>query len=237
MKTLALILARGGSKRLPGKNVKLLGGIPLIAWSIRFAKDHPAIDHIVVSTDDLEIAQVARENMVDMPWLRPAELASDTASSVDAIIHALKAESAAGREYDYFVLLQPTSPFRDPAMLNEALRISKLNQGNSVVAMAPAKTHPLWCYRVTEDGLAEPYIKDNEGAISRSQDLPPAYEVTGNLYVVGVKGFMKSPGFFNEGTKAVISTNRIFDCDIDDEIDWEFAASIAKNFLPGSSGL
>jgi CMP-N-acetylneuraminic acid synthetase len=230
MSTLALILARGGSKRLPGKNVKLLGNLPLIAWSINFAKDHPGIDNIVVSSDDPKIVQVARENGVDVPWLRPAELASDTATSVDTILHALKAEAMAGREYEQLVLLQPTSPFRDPAMLTEALEISRSNDGCPVVAVGAAKSHPLWCYKVTAEGTAVPYVSNDEGTVSRSQDLPLAYEITGNLYVVGVKSFLEEPGFLNARTRVVVSTNKILDCDIDDELDWELATSIAKKF-------
>jgi CMP-N-acetylneuraminic acid synthetase len=230
MNTLALILARGGSKRLPGKNVKLLGNFPLIAWSINFAKGHPGIDNIVVSTDDSEIAQVSREYGVDVPWLRPAEFASDTATSVDTILHALKTEAMAGREYDQLVLLQPTSPFRDPAMLTEALEVSRANEGCPVVAVGAAKSHPLWCYKVTAEGTAVPYVSNNEGAVSRSQDLPLAYEITGNLYVVGVKSFLENPEFLNARSRVVVSTNKILDCDIDDELDWELATSIAKKF-------
>ena len=230
MSTLALILARGGSKRLPGKNVKLLGNLPLITWSIEFAKGHPGIDNIVVSTDDSDIARVARDAGVAVPWLRPAELASDTATSVDAILHALSAEAAAGREYEQLVLLQPTSPFRDPAMLAEALIISRSNGGCPVVAVGAAKSHPLWCYKVTAEGTAVPYVSNEDGAVSRSQDLPAAYEITGNLYVAGVKPFLENPAFLNERTRVVVSTNRILDCDIDDELDWELAASIAKKF-------
>jgi CMP-N-acetylneuraminic acid synthetase len=230
MSTLALILARGGSKRLPGKNVKLLGNLPLIAWSINFAKGHSGVDNIVVSTDDAEIAQVALENGVDVPWLRPAELASDTATSVDAILHALKAEAMEGREYEHLVLLQPTSPFRDPAMLTEALEKSRSSGGCPVVAVGAAKSHPLWCYKIAEDGSAVPYFSNEEGTVSRSQDLPPAYEITGNLYVVGVKSFLEKPEFLNACTKVVVSTNRMLDCDIDDELDWDLATCIAKKF-------
>lgn len=230
MSTLALILARGGSKRLPGKNVKLLGGLPLIAWSINFAKDHPAIDRIVVSTDDPEIARIARENGVDVPWLRPPELASDTATSVDAVLHALEAESVAGREYEQIVLLQPTSPFRDPSMLTDALKISKSNDGCAVIAVGSAKTHPLWCLKLTERGEAVPYVSQSEKTPDRSQDLPLAYEVTGNLFVIGVRRFIENRTFLDQRTRVVMSTDRRLDCDIDDELDWEVAASVAKKF-------
>jgi CMP-N,N'-diacetyllegionaminic acid synthase len=229
MKTLALILARGGSKRLPGKNIKILGDKPLIAWSIDFAQLHPEIDRTVVSTDDPEIAEVARRFGVDVPWLRPAELATDTATSADAVIHALLSESNAGRNYDFFVLLQPTTPFRDPVMLSDALKLSQKSDGVPVVAVGQAKTHPYWTFKKNDNGEIERYI-DNQVNDTRSQDLPPAYEITGSLYVVGVKHFQKDPRFFTAETRAVASTDRMSDCDIDDENDWFLAENIARAF-------
>lgn len=229
MKTLALIPARGGSKRLPGKNIKILNGKPLIAWSIEFAQQHSGVNHIVVSTDDPKIAEVASNCGVDVPWMRPAALASDTASSVDVARHALEAEAEAGRDHDYLVLLQPTTPFRDPAMLDEALVRCRQGGGRPVIAICPAKTHPYWCFREEGAGLI-PY-HNNDANISRSQDLPTVYEVSGGLYVIGVPYFLEHMAFITSDMQAVISSGRQYDCDIDDEIDWLVAESVAKLFF------
>ena len=112
MKILALIPARGSSKRLPGKNTKLLGGLPLIVWTIRAAKESGCCTQVMVSTDDPEIAAVARDFGAEVPWLRPPELATDTASSVDVALHAIANCGAGSHTIDGLLLLQPTSPFR-----------------------------------------------------------------------------------------------------------------------------
>lgn len=229
MKTLALIPARGGSKRLPGKNIKVLNGKPLIAWSIEFAQLHSGVDHIVVSTDDPKIAEVASNCGVDVPWMRPITLASDTSSSVDVARHALETEAEAGRNYDYLVLLQPTTPFRDPAMLDEALVRCRQGGGIPVIAICPAKTHPYWCFKQGVDGLTR-YV-GQEINISRSQDLPAAYEVSGGIYVIGVPYFLEHMAFITSDMQAVISSHRQYDCDIDDDIDWLVAESVAKLFF------
>lgn len=226
-RVLALITARGGSKRLPGKNIKPLAGKPLIAWSIEFAQHQPEIDELVVSTDAPEIAAVARRLGVEVPWLRPAELASDTASSVDVVKHALAAQAARGRHYDYLVLLQPTTPFRDPAMLSEALTRCQQAEGAPVLAFGAAQTHPGWCFRHDHAGRLVRYV-DLDPGITRSQDLPPAYTVSGSFYVIGVARFLASPGFIAPDMQGVFSADRRYDCDIDDEMDWLVAEALAR---------
>lgn len=228
----ALIPARGGSKRLPGKNIRLLGGKPLIAWSIDFALANPAIDEIVVSTDDAAIADAARQSGVAVSWLRPANLSSDTASSVDVALHALDQLERAGRLPDILVLLQPTAPFREQGLLARALQLTVTNDLAPVIALGHAKTHPSWCFRMMEDGSVQPYGEGfAEGA--RSQDLPPAYEITGALYVIGADRFRREKSFAGQGLMGVVSSSRHYDCDVDDAFDWLVAEAVAAAMAKG----
>lgn len=173
MRILALIPARGGSKRLPGKNIRVLGGKPLIVWSIDVAKDIPEICDILVSTDDPAIAAVCAAAGALVPWLRPADLATDTASSVDVALHALDLYESEKGAVDGLLLLQPTSPFRLPTTLEKAIEIFKKEGGlHSVVSISPANTNPAWCFRFTGKGM-EPFF-GWDAIERRSQDLQPA---------------------------------------------------------------
>lgn len=181
MKILALILARGGSKRLPNKNIKLLGGQPLINWSINFAKKLPYVVDILVSTDSVEIAEVSICAGANVPWLRPKELSMDTTSSVDSALHAVNWYENTHDKVDGILLLQPTSPFR-----NLELAISGLNLFIKdlipVVSVAPSKEHPLWTLK-NKGMYLEPFFK-NHGFGRRSQDLPVSYIVNGSIYII-----------------------------------------------------
>lgn len=149
MRILALIPARGGSKRLPGKNVKLLGGLPLIAWTIRSALESQVCVDVVVSTDDPEIKRVSCHYGASVSGLRPIELATDTASSVDVALHALDEYEAGHSPVDGLMLLQPTSPFRPSKTIKEAVGLFESAEGKyPVVSVSPASCHPSWCFKL-----------------------------------------------------------------------------------------
>jgi CMP-N,N'-diacetyllegionaminic acid synthase len=152
MRILALITARGGSKRLPGKNICLLGGKPLIVWSINIAKDIPEVVDTLVSTDDKEVAEIAKNADALVPWLRPQELAADTASSVDVCLHALEWYVKEDGTVDGLMLLQPTSPFRNHKSVLQGIKIFSSHQHRSVNGVSPAETHPMWCFKI-EKGI------------------------------------------------------------------------------------
>ena len=223
---LALVLARGGSKRLPRKNIRLLGGKPLIAWSIECARALPGVDEVLVSTDDAEIADVARSCGAVVPWLRPADLASDTASSADAIAHAIERCREDGRTFDILLLLPPTSPFRDLQVLTYALALCIEADGAPVVGFAKASSHPGWCFTLDDLGYPIP-VMDAKGVTQRSQDLPAVYEVSGNFYVIGTAEFARDPSFFTPSTRAVVTEDRRLNVDIDDAFDWLVAQAVA----------
>lgn len=175
---LALIPARGGSKGLPRKNVLPLAGKPLIAWSIEAALAAPTVRRVLVSTDDPEIAEVARQAGAEVPWLRPVELATDTATSLDVALHALDRDDP---NRGWLLLLQPTSPLRTANDIEAAAALREPGV-DAVIGVCRALTHPALALREDAEGFVAPYI---EGAYStRRQDLPAAWAINGAIYLV-----------------------------------------------------
>ncbi|MGD0502317.1 MAG: acylneuraminate cytidylyltransferase family protein [Steroidobacteraceae bacterium] len=223
MRILALILARGGSKRVPGKNVRRLGSKPLVVWSIEAGKGVAEICDILVSTDDAEIAGIAKSAGAMVPWLRPAELATDTATSVDACLHALDWYEQEKGPIDGILLLQPTSPFRSRELLRAGIDLFRANRGRSVVGMSPAKSHPLWCFRMV-DGSLIPYI-DGDRPQLRSQDLPAAYVINGAFYLTA-PGTLRRTRAFSADMVPLIMEGSADSIDIDSEWDFQLAEAI-----------
>jgi N-acylneuraminate cytidylyltransferase len=217
MTFLALVPARGGSKRLPGKNIRPLGGRPLISWTIELAARIGVSADVLVSTDDREIADVSAAAGAWVPWLRPEHLASDTASSVDVALHALDYYEAARKPVDGLILLQPTSPFRRLSTVLDGMRKFEANGGAPVLGVSPATTHPALCFKLRDDRLA-PY---HEGSVAtRSQDLPPAFEVNGVLYIVSPDQLRTERTFFPENVAPLLMDDEIEALDIDTQWDW-----------------
>lgn len=226
MRTLAVIPARGGSKRLPGKNIRFFLGIPLIAWSIRFARKIRRFDTIVVSTDSEEIAAIARAEGINIPYLRPDALASDTATSADVVLDVLARERAEGRSYELAALLQPTSPVREPSRWNEAYAHFDRDDCDAVIGVAPARTHPFQAFHWEEGGRLAPFV-DARGTELRSQDLPPAVQVAGNMYLVQCPVLETKRTFFPPRTVGVLCDQPCEAFDLDTEADWIAAEALA----------
>lgn len=229
MKTLAIIPARGGSERLPGKNIKPLLGTPLVAWSIRFARRLAQFDNLIVSTDDPAIAAVCRAEGVDVPLLRPAHLATDTASTLDVVLDVLDREAAAGREYDAVALLQPTSPMREPLRWAEAFALFDNPACSAAVGVAPARTHPYHTFRLDAARHLDPF-GDASGLKLRGQDLPLAVQVVGNLYLISQATLRQEQTFFPANSFGVLCDKPFETVDIDDELDWLIAETIAAKY-------
>ena len=226
MKILALIPARGGSKRVPNKNVRELGGKPLIDWSIDAARGIPEITDILVSTDNEAIAEVARIGGALVPWLRPAELATDTAKSIDVCLHALDWYEAERGPVDGLLLLQPTSPFRSTATIKAGISSFFSSSSLSVVSVSPAKNHPYWCYEIKEGGLFP--FGGIERASSRSQDLPAAYALNGALYVISPNILRNKKTLVPVGAKPMVMESYFESIDIDTEDDWRVAEMVMQ---------
>lgn len=221
MKILALVPARGGSKRLPGKNIRGLGGKPLIEWSIQAAQGIPEIVDIVVSTDDEEIGDIARKAGASVPWLRPAALATDEASSVDVALHALDYYEGLHGPVDGLLLLQPTSPFRSRESVLRGLEMFREHAFRSVVGVSPASTHPLWCFRI--DGVSmKPFVERSQADL-RAQVLPPAYALNGAFYLISPVELRTSRAFCNKDTVPLVMDGPMEGVDIDTEADWQWA--------------
>jgi CMP-N,N'-diacetyllegionaminic acid synthase len=227
MRILALIIARGGSKRLPGKNIRQLGGKPLICWSIDVAKNTSEISDILVSTDDPAIAEVCKAAGAYVPWLRPAELATDIASPVDVALHALDWYEAEKGPVDGILLLQPTSPFRTQANLRRGIELFSKHEYQSVLGVSPTDTHPMWTLKMNGDYLA-PYIQKH-GLNTRSQDLPSAYEVNGSFYLISPKELRACRSFVSAKTVPLLIESPKESLDIDTEWDFRLAEFVLLN--------
>lgn len=224
MRILALIAARGGSQRLPGKNIRPLGGRPLIVWSINVSKGIPEICDILVSTDDSAIAEVARAAGALVPWLRPAKLATAMASSVDVCLHALDWYEGEIGTVDGLLLLQPTCPFRSRDTIRRGIELFRVHQHRPVLGVSPAKSHPMWCFRL-EGATMRPFVKGG-GLHLRSQELPSAYVVNGALYLITPADLRSLRSFYGEATVPLVISEPRECIDIDTEWDWRMAEAI-----------
>lgn len=224
MRILALIPARGGSKRLPGKNIRMLGDKPLIVWSIDAAKGIPEICDILVSTDSSEIAEICKESGVLVPWLRPAELATDTASSVDVALHALDWYEANHGTVDGLLLLQPTSPFRTKENICTGIALFAKHEHSSVVGVSPTHTHPMWTLKI-ENGYLVPFMPEAR-LQTRSQDLPPAVVVNGAFYLLSPMEIRNKRTFVTEKTIPLLISVSKETIDIDNEQDFKIAVCL-----------
>ena len=211
MKILGVIPARGGSKGVPGKNIKLLGGKPLIAHAIDCAIESGKLSRIVVSTDSEEIASVAEKYGAEV-ILRPSDLATDSSNVVTAVKHVLEVLQ---EDFDIIVLLQPTAPLRTGSQLNEVINMlsdsEKLEGVTSVVPMDDV--HPARMYNLEQDNHILPYLKDGESL--RRQDIQPLYYRNGCFYAVKTKAFLEQNSFMVHNKKGyVMDINWLVNIDI-----------------------
>ena len=207
-RVLALIPARGGSKGLPGKNIRPAGGKPLIAWTVEAARASRFIDRIVLSTDDDAIMNVARDWGCDVPFRRPAELATDTATSLDVALHALDALPG----FDVLVLLQPTSPLRTSDDIDAVCRALSNADVDSCVSVCAVEYSPYWMYRLDDAHTLRPLLDD--ASASRRQDLPDVYRLNGAVYATRVGWLRSQRRFVGPGTVGhVMPDERSIDID------------------------
>jgi len=226
-KVLAIVPARGGSKRLPRKNIRELDGKPLIAWSIKAGLESIYIDKVIVSTDDDEIAMISQKYGAEVPYLRPIELAADHATTVDVVIHILKYFETKEDLYDYVLLLQPTSPLRDAHHIDEALEKMIANAAKGVISVCKVE-HPLeWVNSLPSDGSMNSFI-DRKYINKRSQDLQERYRINGAIYVAKTQDFIKEKTFLLERGVIAYVMGRTASVDIDTEEDFLLAECLKK---------
>jgi len=215
----AVVVARGGSKGLPKKNVLPLVGKPLIAWTISKALQSKSFNRIIVSTDDEEIAHIAQKWGAEVPFMRPPELAQDDSSVVAVIEQALHWLEENERQLpNYVMLLQPTSPLRTAADIKEAIDIAQRHNAVAVVSVSLAKQHPYISKRILDDGTLTDYVP-NDMTDLRRQVLPPAYALNGAIYLSRSKSLLDLRTFWPEGTYAhIMPAERSIDIDT----PWDF---------------
>ncbi len=223
--TLVVIPARGGSKRLPDKNIRLLAGKPLIHYSIDVARAVFDDHHICVTTDSPKIKAVAEQTGLLSPFLRPEALATDSASTQDVILHALDYyQTRQGLNAARVLLLQPTSPFRTDQHLREALRLFT-SDTDMVASVKQTKANPYFTlYEANPDGYLK---KSKPSEFTRAQDCPAVYELNGSLYVINVASLTTSPmAKFDKVVPFLME--EAYSVDIDTEFDWQLAEFTAQ---------
>lgn len=228
---LAIVPARGGSKGLPGKNKRWLSGKPLVAWPISTALGAASVDKVLCSTDDPEIREIASTYGAQVPFLRPANLASDTASSLDAILHAVDYLNELGENYDYVVVLEPTSPLTTSADVESALAMLHSRRGvaDSIVGISRVEsTHPEYDVRVGTDGLISPYMAPDFNSLKRRQEIEPLHFLEGSLYISATSALRANRGFYHDRTLGY-EVPRWKSVEIDELVDFLFVEMLLGN--------
>ena len=228
MNILVIIPARGGSKGIPGKNIKLLGGKPLIYYAIDVARAIVDDTHICVSTEDDQIIRVVEQYGLSVPFIRPTELATDTAGSYGVLLHALSFYESKGEHFDAVVLLQVTSPFRTVNHVREALNLYNKDL-DMVVSVKETDSNPYYlCFEEDTEGML--HISKGDGHYTRRQDCPPVYEYNGAIYIINPERMKAMPlNKFKKRVKYVM--DREHSVDLDTMMDWMIAEYMITNKL------
>ena len=219
-KFLAIIPARGGSKRLPRKNVLDLCGKPLIAYTIEAALKSKYIDKVIVSSDDEEILNISSNFGADI-IKRPIDLANDTATTFDTIKHTIDNFE----KYDYIVLLQPTSPLRNEKHIDEAIELLENKKADAIVSVCEMDHSPLWSNTLPKDGNMSNFLKD-EILNKRSQDLEKYYRLNGAIYICKTEKLLENKGFFLKENIFAYVMDRKSSVDIDEDIDFKMVETL-----------
>lgn len=220
---LVIIPARGGSKGVPGKNIKKLNGKPLIQYTIDAARELFSDEDIIVSTEDEKIKKTVEDIGLKVPFLRPLELATDTSGTQEVLIHALDFMQSLGNKYNTILLLQPTSPFRKANHIKEAIEIYKQNQAEMVVSVKETKANP---YYVLKEENSEGYLENSKkGNYTRRQDCPKVWELNGAIYVINARSIKKSALSDLKKVRKYVM-DEYSSHDIDTMLDWSIAETI-----------
>ncbi len=223
-KILALIPARGGSKRLPRKNIRLLLGKPLIGWTVEQAKISTYIDRVIVSTDDKEIALVAKECGAEVPFLRPKELAADNSKSISLVLHAMDWVENNNENFDILILLQPTSPLRLVKDIDRSIELLFSKKADAIVSVC----HTENCIDIESKALLVGLFKDSMSPLFAEHDkegISNAYKLNGAIYLAYWDFLKRHKTFYGKKTLGYLMP-RIRSVDIDTRIDFASAESL-----------
>ncbi len=223
---LALIPARGGSKRLKGKNIKQLGEKPLIAWSIEVALASKYVDEVVVSTEDDEIAKVSQQYGATVPFKRPYMLSLDSTSTMDVILHTIETLESEGKAYKFLMLLQPTSPLRSSEDIDKSVELMIQKEADSIISVCESEHSPLWTNTLPKDHSMDNFLPKK--AERRSQELPTYYRLNGAIYIAKTEMIKKEKSFFMPNSFAYIMPQSR-SVDIDSELDFKLAEILVQD--------
>ena len=224
-RVIAVIPARGGSKSVPGKNIRLLGGKPLLAWSIEVARQVSEIDRIIVSTDDSQIASIARSHGAEV-YARPPHLATDEALVIDALKDLLQTLQTEGDPPEWVLLLEPTCPLRTPDDVRDCLKLVSQGGCDSVATFKDAELNPHRAWRIV-DGIPEAFIAGAIPWLPR-QKLPKAYQLNGAVYVFRASLLAQEARSLLVGKLGAVLMPRHRSQDIDDRIDFTIVEALLK---------
>ncbi len=216
-KILGIIPARGGSKGIKDKNIRPLAGKPLIAHTIEAGLASKYVDDVLVSTDSEKIAEISMRYGADVPFLRPAELASDTSKTIEAIMHAIQTLRAMGRAYDSLVLLQPTSPLRTKDDIDCAVELFYNRSEAPLASVNQVSDHPLLIRSIDENGNMVHLL--NQGSTCRRQDMPSYYRINGAIYIYSMKDIDSQTSFNDAVVPFIMDSNKSVDIDSLDDLD------------------
>lgn len=220
-KILAIIPARGGSKGVPRKNIRDLAGKPLIAWTIEEAKKSRYIDLLILSSEDDEIIEVAKQYGCEVPFKRPLELAQDDTPGIEPVLHAI--EQCPG--YDYVVLLQPTSPLRTVEDIDGCIEKLLNSDADFCVSVTEPEKSPYWMYTIEEERMVP--LLPQEELVARRQDLPKVYALNGAVYVGNIMEIIETKNFLTKSTLGYVMSKEN-SIDIDTEIDFKLCNLITS---------
>jgi N-acylneuraminate cytidylyltransferase/CMP-N,N'-diacetyllegionaminic acid synthase len=225
---LAIIPARGGSKGVPKKNIRLLGGKPLIQWTIEAAMHATNLDRVILSTDDEEIAEVCKPLGVEIPFMRPKELARDDSRGIDTYIYTIdRLNEKLDYGYKEFVVLQPTSPLRLPEDIDNSIDLYLRKKADSVISCVEMSHPPLWTLKMDNKGIISNYFDFDDSGLNR-QDLNPAYFPNGAVHVLKYSLVKEKHTYYSNNTFAYVMPQER-SVDIDCEIDFKFAEFLMMN--------
>lgn len=224
---LGIVPARGGSVRLPRKNLLELNGEPLIASSIKAGLKSKYIDEVIVSTDDGEIIEAAKQFGAEVPFRRPQDLAQDETKTIDVILHALKSLAKGGKNFEYLVLLQPTSPFRSARHIDAAVEIVCNENLDGIVGVTELE-HPVeWANILPPNYSMDKFFCSGNYEL-RSQEFPTRYRINGAIYICRISRILDEETiFFSSNTKAFVM-DRKSSIDIDTEFDYKIAGCLSR---------
>ncbi len=223
-KLLAIIPARGGSKRLPRKNILNLSGKPMIAWTIEAALGSKYIDRVVVSTDDDEIALISTKYGADVPFKRPDFLSTDQSSSIDTVLHTINTLENQGDSYEYIILLQPTSPLRNFQHINNSIEQLIRKNDEAVISVCEMEHRPTWCGELDESLDMINFVNN------LAQDDVKMYRLNGAIYLNKISSLKKEKNFLLKLKCSAFVMSQAHSIDIDHDIDLDLARVVINRY-------